>query len=175
MLTELERQREAHAAVRARLWAKPKPAPKVIPIIEDATVRDVPIYRITANVPLGNVIQFPGLIVRPHIVHKQKPLIDDILRIVAHFYCLQVSDLKSDRRDALAVRARHVAIHLCRELTSMSLTFIGRKLKRDHSSILHGQQKMAHEVKRDERLSDEVSIVKMKISDLLSKWEVARG
>lgn len=169
MLSELERQREAHRAVRSRLWAKPEP--KTVSIKQDETAQTVPVYRVRANVPLGNVVQFPGLIVRPHIVHQRRPLIDDIMQVVAGFYRLTICDLKSDRRDVLTVRARQIVAYLSREMTPLSLTFIGRKLGgKDHTTILHSARRMAMLIRDNERIADEVSILKMKISERLSKW-----
>jgi len=171
MLTELQRQREAHKAVRARLWSTPKPEPKVVPIQNHDEPKSVSVYRVTANVPLGNVVHFTGLVVRPHIVHKRRPYLDDIINVVADFYRLSVRDIKSVHRDTVTVRARHMVIHLAREMTPLSLPFIGRKLGgKDHTTILHGARRMKSLVRDDPRTADEVAILKLKISDLLGKW-----
>lgn len=62
----------------------------------------------------------------------------DVLRAVCAEYEVQPVDVSSDRRTAAIVRPRHVYCFLCQRLTLASLPRIGRRIRRDHTSVLHG-------------------------------------
>lgn len=64
--------------------------------------------------------------------------IDNILRTVAEYYKIKVSDLLSKRRNRSVARPRQVAMTLCKELTNHSLPEIGDAFGgRDHTTVLH--------------------------------------
>lgn len=52
-------------------------------------------------------------------------------------------DVMSRRRVARVTRARHEIMYRCRHETTHSLPSIGRYLKRDHTSVLHGIRRHA--------------------------------
>jgi chromosomal replication initiator protein len=61
-----------------------------------------------------------------------------------------VIDLKSARRDKHVVRARHVAMFLCRELTTHSLPAIGRSFgMRDHTTVMHALRRVQEEIEHE--------------------------
>ena len=64
--------------------------------------------------------------------------IDNILKTVAEYYKIKVSDLLSKRRNRSVARPRQVAMALCKELTNHSLPEIGEAFGgRDHTTVLH--------------------------------------
>lgn len=64
--------------------------------------------------------------------------IDNILRTVAEYYKIKLSDLLSKRRNRSVARPRQVAMALCKELTNHSLPEIGEAFGgRDHTTVLH--------------------------------------
>lgn len=64
--------------------------------------------------------------------------IDNILRTVAEYFKVKVSDLLSKRRNRSVARPRQVAMSLCKELTNHSLPEIGDAFGgRDHTTVLH--------------------------------------
>ena len=64
--------------------------------------------------------------------------IDNILRTVAEYFKVKVSDLLSKRRSRSVARPRQVAMSLCKELTNHSLPEIGDAFGgRDHTTVLH--------------------------------------
>lgn len=64
--------------------------------------------------------------------------IDNILRTVAEYYKIKVSDLLSKRRNRSVARPRQMAMTLCKELTNHSLPEIGDAFGgRDHTTVLH--------------------------------------
>ncbi len=63
---------------------------------------------------------------------------DNILRMVAEYYKIKVSDLLSKRRNRSVARPRQMAMSLCKELTNHSLPEIGDAFGgRDHTTVLH--------------------------------------
>lgn len=64
--------------------------------------------------------------------------IDNILRTVAEYFKIKVSDLLSKRRNRSVARPRQMAMTLCKELTNHSLPEIGDAFGgRDHTTVLH--------------------------------------
>lgn len=71
------------------------------------------------------------------------PPLDAIMRAVSITTKVPLVELKSERRFAPAARARAIYYYCARELTPKSLPAIGRSCGgRDHSTILHGIQKV---------------------------------
>ncbi len=64
--------------------------------------------------------------------------IENIIKTVAEYYKIKVSDLTSKRRTSSLARARQIAMALAKELTNHSLPEIGRAFGgRDHTTVLH--------------------------------------
>jgi chromosomal replication initiator protein len=73
-----------------------------------------------------------------------------ILSVVAGHYGVPVETLTGQKRDKPSSTARQMAMYLLREELQCSWTQIGRELGgRDHSTILHGYQRMTTEVNAD--------------------------
>ncbi|GAB4248120.1 MAG: chromosomal replication initiator protein DnaA [Thermoleophilia bacterium] len=81
--------------------------------------------------------------------------IEMILNVVAGRMQVSVAEIKGDRRSRNVVRARHVAMYLARELTDASLPKIGERLGgRDHTTVIHGVNRVAELMKKDRQLYD---------------------
>lgn len=66
------------------------------------------------------------------------PSLKSITKVVCRYFGFRVSDIVSSSRRRAIVRARGVAIHLSRHLTSHSLDQIGKHFGgRDHTTVLH--------------------------------------
>ena len=92
----------------------------------------------------------------------RKPInVDRIQLLVADFYNVTLEDMKSKRRDKHIVFPRQVAMFLVREETPSSLPAIGKAFGgRDHTTALHSIEKIANELKEDERLRFEVQAIR---------------
>ncbi len=92
----------------------------------------------------------------------RKPInVDRIQLLVADFYNITLEDMKSKRRDKHIVFPRQVAMFLVREETPSSLPAIGKAFGgRDHTTALHSIEKIANELKEDERLRFEVQAIR---------------
>ena len=70
--------------------------------------------------------------------------IDHIQKIVAGYYKVRISDILSAKRDKKITLPRHIAMSLCKELTSHSLPSIGDAFGgRDHTTVIHACKKIA--------------------------------
>jgi chromosomal replication initiator protein len=67
---------------------------------------------------------------------------DTIMDETAKYFGLGREDLVSKSRSRPLTTARHIAMYLLRELTGLSLIKIGELFERDHSTALHGIQKI---------------------------------
>lgn len=119
--------------------------------------------------PPSNVIVAPIPVHRPYVVYRRWPMAEDILAVVAQFYDVTVNDILSARRQADVVKPRHVAFFLMKELTTLSFPRIARSAGRaDHTTIMHGYNKILSLRGSDARLRDEIDILKIQISELMS-------
>mgnify|MGYP001445130399 CR=1 FL=1 len=95
----------------------------------------------------------------------RRPLtVDRIQQTVADYYNLSVEDMKSKRRDKHIVFPRQVAMFIVREETPSSLPAIGQAFGgRDHTTALHSIEKIANELKEDERLRQDISTLRERL------------
>lgn len=89
---------------------------------------------------------------------REGPLtLEDILATVVQRAGQDADEIRSARRHASLVRTRHIAMYLCKQLTSLSLGEIGRFFgNRDHSTVLHAVRKLTEDLKQDEDLHQEI-------------------
>lgn len=86
-----------------------------------------------------------------------KPTFGQIVTAVSKFYDVPVDQIKGQKRNAPIVHARHVAVFVTRELTQDSWKHIGTLFgDRDHTSMMHGYQKIHERVHNDRALRAEV-------------------
>ncbi len=79
--------------------------------------------------------------------------VEQIIRLVADYYNIQVSALCGQSRSKELVRPRHVAMFLAREQASASLPQIGTAMGgRDHTTIIYGVNKITEEIEQDDGL-----------------------
>ncbi|MBX5493106.1 MAG: chromosomal replication initiator protein DnaA, partial [Chloroflexi bacterium] len=90
--------------------------------------------------------------------HRLRP--EAVLDAVARHFNVTLADLQGKARDKRVVTPRHVAMYLLRETTPLSLNEIGTLLGgRDHTTVLHGCEKVAATLDRDSRLRADVHAV----------------
>lgn len=87
--------------------------------------------------------------------------LDEIVEVVAGFYGVAVGDLVGPCRSKGLVKPRQMAMYLMREETSASLPQIGAALGgRDHTTILHGYNKVAASAEEDDQVRREMATLK---------------
>ena len=76
-------------------------------------------------------------------------------------------DITSKKRNAEIVLPRQIFMYLCREMTDTTLKGVAALLdKKDHSTVLHGYNKVADEIKKDPDFRETIEAIKNKILSL---------
>lgn len=84
----------------------------------------------------------------------------DIVTAACREFGCGYKDILSTRRSEASVKARRAVYLLAREMTGHSLPAIGRALRKDHSTVLHGIRRAEELVKRDPLFADAVNKVR---------------
>ena len=88
-----------------------------------------------------------------------------IINVVAEHFGVKPEDITSKKRNSEFVLPRQIAMYLCRELTETSYVNIGKLMgKKDHTTILHGVNKITAELPKNEELKNKVDIIIKKIN-----------
>jgi chromosomal replication initiator protein len=156
--------REARNNLMGSSWLRPKPEPKPEPIqlapepIQHAHEINLDAvgytfgayYSAEANIDLT----------------YDKVTIRKVINAVAGFFGFPVNDLESQCRAAPITHARQIAMYLARELTTKSLPAIGRMLgNRDHTTVMHGHQKIRRLIETDELLRKDIDAIRKLVCD----------
>lgn len=87
------------------------------------------------------------------ILNENEPVsitIDRIITEVSRFYNLKADELKSKKRTADVTLARQVAMYIIREITQVSLPYIGDEFSgRDHSTVHHAISKIEGQIEKN--------------------------
>lgn len=73
--------------------------------------------------------------------------LDDIARVVCGVYGITKLEFVSERRAHKLVAARQIFYWIAKRFTSHTFPFIGAWVGRDHSTVIHGCQKIEHRFK----------------------------
>lgn len=83
-----------------------------------------------------------------------------VLQGVCSYYHVEMERLRGKQRDREIAWPRQVAMYLLREETDSSLLQIGAELGgRDHTTIIHGCERVRSEMERDERVRQEIATI----------------
>ena len=87
-----------------------------------------------------------------------------IINVVAEHFGVSIEDIVSKKRNKEIVIPRQVYMYLCRELTDVSLDNIGNNIGgKDHSTVMHGIEKIKEDINNNEDLRNKISIIRKKI------------
>lgn len=87
-----------------------------------------------------------------------------IINEVAAYFNVKPEDVISKKRNSEYVLPRQVAMYLCHILTDSSYSIIGKALgKKDHTTVLHGCNKIEDELKVNEELQNKINEIMKKI------------
>ena len=114
------------------------------------------------EITLDNVEEALKDIISPNVVRQVTPKL--IVDIVAEHFGITPEDILSKRRNSEFVQPRQICMYLCRHLTEESLQNIGKALgKKDHTTVIHGIDKITEEIVHNEELKNKIDIIKKKI------------
>ena len=102
------------------------------------------------------------------IIHPDQPkeiTPNLIIEMVAEHFEVTSSDILSKKRNSEFVLPRQVAMYLCRNMLEISLSNLAKILgKKDHTTIIHGINKIEDELLTNEELKNKIEIIKKKIN-----------
>jgi chromosomal replication initiator protein len=125
-------------------------------------VRSAPVSPKAVSAEDSSLFAEPTLPVSP-VPASDVVTVDAVRRVVARRFNLPVDALAGQKRDRDANQARHIAMHLVRELTEVSLPGIGQMFGgRSHSTVLHACERIREQIPFDDDL-------KRLIDDLVSE------
>lgn len=88
-----------------------------------------------------------------------------IIQTVADHFNVKYDDLLSSKRTADIVHPRQIAMYLCRQMTTAPLQAVGKALgNRDHTTVIHGAEKIAQEVVKNDSMRNTIDIIIKKIN-----------
>ncbi len=96
---------------------------------------------------------------------KKVITVDFIVEVVSEHYNLTPAEIYSKDKSRNISFPRQIVMYLCRRLTDLSVTEIGKSLgNRDHSTVLHGYDKVAGDIQSDSSLHNTVDVLIKKIN-----------
>ncbi len=96
-------------------------------------------------------------------MREERPSIhpDDVIRTVCDYYNIKPTQLRGTRRDALFVKPRQICMYLLKEDLKITLVEIGNLLGgRDHTTIMHGVEKIRLTKENNPQLEHEMTSIK---------------
>lgn len=84
-----------------------------------------------------------------------------IMEVVANHFDVQTSDIASTKRNAEFVYPRQIFMYLCRDMIDIPFKSIGNMIgKKDHSTVMHGVDKIKKELETNAELRNTIEIIK---------------
>lgn len=124
-------------------------------VITFSNLMDKEINISLAKEVLKDIISNTDVIINPEVIKKY---------VCAHFN-IKISDIESAKRTRALAFPRQIAMYLCREMTDLSLPKIGDAFgKRDHTTVMHGCEKIISEMKMNESVKETVETIKVNIN-----------
>jgi chromosomal replication initiator protein len=122
-------------------------------VIAYATLHDAPLTSSLAAQALEHIY---SEVKPPHSILTVKEVLEGVCR----YYNVKPELVRGKQRDRDIVWPRQVAMYLMREETSASLLQIGAELGgRDHTTIMHGWEKVHAEIAHHDRVRSEIAAV----------------
>lgn len=98
------------------------------------------------------------------VIYPNKPrsiTVSLIINEVSSYFNVKPEDIISKKRNSEFVLPRQVAMYLCHTLTDSSYSVIGKALgKKDHTTVIHGCNKIEDELKVNEELQNKINAIK---------------
>ena len=90
----------------------------------------------------------------------------DIINLVCKYFKVDQQMLSSKSRKKVHVLPRNIYAYLCRQHTDHTLENIAKKINRSHSSVLHSSELVAHKIKSDQKIKNQVHFLSQKLNDM---------
>ena len=132
--------------------------------LEGALTKIVALSRLNkCDITLGLAEEALKDIISPNAQREVTPNL--IIQVVSDHFGITPLDISSQKRTKEIVYPRQIVMYLCRNMTETPLQSIGRILGgRDHTTIIHGSEKIAADMNKDDNLKNTIEILKKKIN-----------
>lgn len=133
--------------------------------LEGALTKIVALSKLDHNKEINIALAEEALkdIISPNAERKITPEL--IIQVVADHFGITPLDIASQKRNKEVVYPRQIVMYLCQNMTDASLQEIGKYLGgRDHTTIIHGREKISGDLKNNENLANTIEILKKKLS-----------
>jgi chromosomal replication initiator protein len=88
-----------------------------------------------------------------------------IIDVIAEHFNISPADIYSVNKSRNIAYPRQISMYLCRKLTDLSLADIGKLMgNRDHSTILHGIDKVENNINKDASMQNTIEVLMKKIN-----------
>lgn len=103
-------------------------------------------------------------------VYKRMEDLDIVAKIVGSEFSLSPEQLKLNSREQWIAQPRQVAFYLCRKLTTVSLTEIGRHFgKKDHGTVAHSLDRVRERVEAEVGFGERIDALKKRCASALKE------
>ncbi len=140
-------------------------------------------HKITSNVrelegALNRLAAYTSLVQKPITIDSVYDVLSDVIRAsnrqvsigeiqrqVAQHFNIRVDEMHSKRRSRNIVHPRQIAMYLAKHMTSSSYPEIGQQFGgRDHTTVMHGVNKIEKSILENPSVLDDVKILKTLLS-----------
>lgn len=131
-------------------------------LLRDARLKRATELRASFHAELSEWIAEAGC--EPPLPTLPRSTVVEIVKVVADFYNINPLDVISSRKNASLARQRMVVMYLAKKHTACSLAMIGERIKRDHTSVLHGIrviEKLLNE--GNKQIADDIAAIKQRL------------
>ncbi|MDE6619041.1 MAG: chromosomal replication initiator protein DnaA [Lachnospiraceae bacterium] len=88
-----------------------------------------------------------------------------IIDVVAEHFNISKEDITSKKRNSEYVIPRQIIMYLCRSMTESTFQMIASYLgKKDHTTVIHGVEKIEEKIRTDEDLRNKIDTIKKKLT-----------
>ncbi len=96
---------------------------------------------------------------------KVKVTFEYIMDVVSEHFNISPEQMLSSKKNQEIAYPRQICMYLCRELLNLKLGDIAKKLgKKDHSTVIHGYNKIRNDIGNDEELRRTIDVLIKKIN-----------
>ncbi len=89
---------------------------------------------------------------------------EGVMKIVSEEFHVKQEEIVSAKRNQEFVLPRQIVMYLLDDILHMSYSQIGKKMGRDHTTVMHGKEKIVEELNVNEELRQRVEIIRKKIT-----------
>lgn len=100
-------------------------------------------------------------IIERSIIKKPQNITDtQIIKAVSEYYNISIEDLISHSRKKEIVEPRQIIMYLLRDISEFSYPYIGNKMGKDHTTVIHSCEKIEAELSKNESLNQKILVIK---------------